>query len=243
LVAQLDIRKLGNYKGFMISTIIFDLDDTLYDEIDYCRSGFRAVASYMSQKYPNTSAQRLYDLMIAEFESGNRYGVFNSVLQSSNLPCNGETVTELVGAYRDHRPTIKLPEESRLVLSELGSKYGLAMLTDGFLPAQRLKVQALGIESLFRPIIYTEELGRQYWKPSPVGFQKILSELGVTGSECVYIGDNEEKDFIAPNALGMLTVKLSRPISMHTAAAASPQARPARTIRSLTEFPALLASL
>jgi len=28
----------------MITTVVFDLDDTLYDELDYCRSGFRAVA-------------------------------------------------------------------------------------------------------------------------------------------------------------------------------------------------------
>ena len=28
----------------MITTVIFDLDDTLYDEAEYCRSGFAAVA-------------------------------------------------------------------------------------------------------------------------------------------------------------------------------------------------------
>jgi FMN phosphatase YigB (HAD superfamily) len=27
----------------MITMVIFDLDDTLYDEIKYCKSGFKAV--------------------------------------------------------------------------------------------------------------------------------------------------------------------------------------------------------
>ena len=31
--------------------IVFDLDDTLYEEITYVRSGFKAVASYLSQTY------------------------------------------------------------------------------------------------------------------------------------------------------------------------------------------------
>jgi FMN phosphatase YigB (HAD superfamily) len=28
----------------MIKTVVFDLDDTLYDELDYCKSGFMAIA-------------------------------------------------------------------------------------------------------------------------------------------------------------------------------------------------------
>jgi FMN phosphatase YigB (HAD superfamily) len=32
----------------MITTVIFDLDDTLYDEIDYCKSGFMAVAEFLT---------------------------------------------------------------------------------------------------------------------------------------------------------------------------------------------------
>jgi len=34
----------------MITTVIFDLDDTLYDEIDYCRSGFASVAEFLAYR-------------------------------------------------------------------------------------------------------------------------------------------------------------------------------------------------
>ena len=66
-----------------------------------------------------------------------------------------------------------------MVLKTLKKRYKLALLTDGYLPAQRLKVQALGIEKYFQAIVYTEELGREYWKPSTRGFENILKELVV----------------------------------------------------------------
>jgi hypothetical protein len=32
----------------MLTTVIFDLDDTLYDEIDFCHSGFHAAAEHIA---------------------------------------------------------------------------------------------------------------------------------------------------------------------------------------------------
>jgi len=37
----------------MITTIVFDLDDTLYDEIDYCKSGFASVAEFIINRAAN----------------------------------------------------------------------------------------------------------------------------------------------------------------------------------------------
>jgi putative hydrolase of the HAD superfamily len=227
----------------MVSAIIFDLDDTLYDEIEYCRSGFRAVAAYIAERFPGASAAALYEAMQRQFDSGERRKVFNSALAAGGIGFDEECVATLVQVYRDHHPAIALPEESRAVLEGLGKRYKLALLTDGFLPAQKLKAQALGIERYFRTIVYTEELGRENWKPSPLGFQKIMFELGAEGSECVYVGDNEEKDFIAPNALGMVTVKLSKPTSLHPAAATEPEAQPAHTIYTLEDLPRLVRTL
>ena len=32
----------------MITTVVFDLDDTLYDEIEYCKCGFTAVSKFLA---------------------------------------------------------------------------------------------------------------------------------------------------------------------------------------------------
>ncbi len=45
----------------MINTVIFDLDDTLYDEIDYCKSGFAAVADFLHNANPFVSKQSFFD--------------------------------------------------------------------------------------------------------------------------------------------------------------------------------------
>jgi putative hydrolase of the HAD superfamily len=116
----------------------------------------------------------------------------------------------------------------------------LAMLTDGFLPAQKLKVGALGIEKYFRCIIYTEELGRECWKPSPVGFEKLLETVGAKPQTAAYVADNEEKDFIAPNKLGFSTIQLIRPARIHTSSSLSPDAAARHTIDKINKLPALL---
>jgi putative hydrolase of the HAD superfamily len=68
----------------------------------------------------------------------------------------------------------------------------------------------LGIGGLFDCIVYTDDLGRENWKPSPTAFSLMMNRLGVAGHECIYVGDNPVKDFLAPNELGWLTVMISR---------------------------------
>jgi putative hydrolase of the HAD superfamily len=230
-------------KGIMVTTVIFDLDDTLYPERDYCMSGFRAVAAYIAERFARASAEQLFEAMQAEFAAGNRTKTFDAALKAAGVGYDDECIAKLVEVYREHHPTLRLPDESRSVLDILGGRYGLALLTDGYLPAQRLKVQALGIEGLFKCIVYTEELGRENWKPSPLGFQKIMYELDAEAGQCVYVGDNEQKDFIAPNSLGMTSIKVSGANSLHSTASSDPQARPAHIISSLAELPELLMAI
>ncbi len=224
----------------MIETVIFDLDDTLYAEIEYCKSGFAAVAAHLAQSPQMPSESRIFEALWTQFTGGNRSSTFNSALEDLEIGYDSALIKSLVRVYREHNPTLELPEESRRILDELSQDYALAMLTDGFMPAQQLKVRALGIEPRFQCIIYTEQLGREFWKPSPVGFQRILDKLRTDADSTVYVGDNEEKDFIAPNQLGMDTIKLDKPQGMHKKGGQTPIARPKRTITSLSELPALL---
>jgi putative hydrolase of the HAD superfamily len=40
--------------------IVFDLDDTLYEEITYVRSGFKAVANYLSKNYKIETTEKIF---------------------------------------------------------------------------------------------------------------------------------------------------------------------------------------
>jgi len=226
----------------MITTVIFDLDDTLYDEIDFCRSGFRAAAQHIAGLSDAYSAEEVYAALWECFRTGDCGSTFNVALTKLGIPYDDHLIGTLVEIYRTHAPTLTLPPESRAALEDLKDKYTLGLLTDGFLPTQRLKVQALGIEHYFKAIMYTEELGREYWKPSPRGFEKLLERLDARPEQTVYVADNEAKDFIAPNRLGFVTVQLLRPGGLYRQPSSLSDATPKVRIDRIGELAGVLSS-
>ena len=237
----------------MITTVVFDLDDTLYDEIEYCKSGFASVGEFLanrSEPCPSSMcegesphAKHISAVLWEQFTAGNRTKTFNAALDELGMGYDDELIGELIETYRNHKPKITLPQDSRDVLCELSTKYTLALLTDGFLPAQKLKVQALKIEKYFKCIVYTEQLGRECWKPSPTGFEKIMQSLKVKAENMAYVADNEKKDFIAPNKLGFSTIQLIRPARIHTSVSMEPEDSAQHTICEISQLSGLLEKL
>jgi len=227
----------------MITTVVFDLDDTLYDEIEYCKSGFSAVAGFLAGLPEFPPAERIFDSLWQQLTSGNRTETFNAALDELGIGCDDKLIGELIKVYRSHTPKITLPDDSRDILDQLHGGYTLALLTDGFLPAQQLKVKTLGIERYFKCIIYTEELGRDCWKPSPAGFEKLMEMLNVKPQNAAYVADNQQKDFIAPNKLGILTIQLIRPARIHTEISDAPDAAAQYVIHKISQLPQLLDKL
>lgn len=227
----------------MITTVVFDLDDTLYDEVKYCESGFRAVTEFIADLLDSPSAKCIFDSLWKQFTAGNRTKTFNAALDDLGIRYNNEIIQKLIKTYRSHLPKISLPADSAKVLRKLSRKYTLALLTDGFLPAQQLKVQALKIENYFKCIIYTEQLGRQCWKPSPAGFEKLMQTLNAKPQAVAYVADNQMKDFIAPNKLGILTIQITRPARIHTSTSEAPDAAAQYVIRKISQLPTLLDKL
>jgi len=224
----------------MITTVVFDLDDTLFDEIDFCRSGFRAAAQHLATLSDVYSPEDIFAALWDSFITGDCGSTFDATLTKLGISYDPRVIHTLVEIYRTHTPTLSLPPESRAVLDQLTGKYTLALLTDGYLPTQRLKVQALGIEPYFKAIVYTEELGREHWKPSPRGFEKLMEMLGTRPAQMVYVADNESKDFIAPNRLGMVTVQLLCPSGRYRQPSPLPEAAPRHRIDRIDKLAKLL---
>ncbi|MCP4454574.1 MAG: HAD family hydrolase [Planctomycetes bacterium] len=228
----------------MITTVIFDLDDTLYDEIDYCKSGFTAVARYLSQTFPRKVTTDLaYTTLWEIFESGEHAQTFNHALSALGLEFDEKFIRGLILIYRKHIPKLHLPRESRQVLDNLKPNFTMAMLTDGYLPGQRLKIKALGIQSYFKHVVFTEQLGRQFWKPSPAGFEALAKVLDCPFESMVYVGDNAQKDFLAPNQLGMTSIQVVRDLGVHRESQDDPTAHPQFKLARLSELPPLLTEL
>lgn len=226
----------------MLTSVIFDMDDTLYDEVAYCRSGFHAVDVYLSAIY-QSDAGAIFKALWEQFKGGNHRTTFNAALDLLDIDYDDAVIKNLVSVYRGHKPDITLDGQTMQVLSGLSEKYALALITDGFLPAQKLKVAALGLEKYFQCIVYTEELGREYWKPHPRGFEMILEKLSAEAAKSVFVADNAQKDFIAPNALGITTIQLIRPKRVHFDEPRGAGDAPKHIIKSISDLPLLLERL
>ena len=157
----------------MVKAILFDLDDTLYDEKTYVVSGLWAVAEELEVEL-QTPQDQLAEEMLAILEDDGRGRVFDVLLKRYGA-YSKKRVKELVGVYRAHQPDITLfPDVSR-VLGELRERnYLLGLVTNGLCVMQKRKVGALRIKPYMDAVVYPDKLGSDLWKPHPAGFRKCL---------------------------------------------------------------------
>jgi putative hydrolase of the HAD superfamily len=191
-----------------VRLIAFDLDDTLYPELTFVQSGFRAVAQEIEARF--SFSNNFYNILWGIFSDGERTKTFDRALAKAGLTATVEAVKEMVAVYRTHLPAITLYPDAQEILECLRGRIKTGLITDGFLETQRNKVKALKIETYFNMMIYTDEAGRDSWKPSPWGYQKMMTHFDLQGLQCAYVGDNSLKDFAGAKALGWRTVKVVR---------------------------------
>lgn len=221
----------------MIKIIVFDVDDTLFPEREFVRSGFQAVGEWILNKY---AVPGFFEVAWKFFAQGNRGKIFNLALAEIGLEDDHQIIQELIQIYREHKPQISLFSDARWAIDYFKGHKKLGAITDGYLTTQRNKVEALHIANSFDTIIYTDEYGRENWKPSPVPYLKVMELTGFQGSECVYVGDNPHKDFVTAKKLSWLTVQIKRQNGEYSKTPAAPGYEAERTILSLTELETIL---
>lgn len=199
--------------------VVFDIDDTLYLEREYVRSGFACVGKVARQQLGvDGLAERAWEL----FESGVRGRIFDVALETLGVDPAPGLIGMLVDSYRKHAPAIQLAADARRCLEDLRG-HDIAAVTDGPRLSQRAKVAALGLSRWIRRVVYTEELGPGCGKPNPLAFEIIQSGSGNVSCPHVYIADNPAKDFAGPLSLGWQVIRIRRPGSLHQAIPTPPE--------------------
>ncbi len=190
----------------MIKVIVFDLDDTLINEIEYIKSGYKHLSAIIKQKY-GLKESYVYDKLYNLFKTQPK-NVFDRFLKEEKISFEKKDVLYLVEEYRSHFPVIELSSNKISLLEEIRKKgYGLAIITDGYQEAQKNKVIALNLEKYIDKIIITDELGRKYWKPHPKAYKKVKEYFDIRFEEMLYVGDNPEKDFYIKSVYPIHTVR------------------------------------
>ena len=184
--------------------LIFDLDDTLYEEKTFVYSGFHAVAKYINQKH-GYDHDESFNFMKNALKKYGRGRVFDELLKSKNL-YSKKYVRDCVSIYRLHKPNIKLSKEASEVLKIWqGNIY---LVTDGNKLVQKNKVNALSLSKYFKKIFITHCYGLQYSKPSPHCFEIIKKLENCKWEDLIYVGDNPAKDFVTLNQNGATTIRV-----------------------------------
>lgn len=184
--------------------LVFDLDDTLYEELTFVKSGFRAVADYLNEQY-SIPVQTGLEFMLGKLSSG-RGRIFDDLLINYDI-YKKDLVRKCVSIYRRHRPEITLYPEADVCLERFRD-YPLYIVTDGNKVVQQNKIRALGLDQRVKFCYITHCYGIKNAKPSPYCFLKICEREKVSPKEVVYIADNPHKDFVGIKPLGFKTIRV-----------------------------------
>jgi putative hydrolase of the HAD superfamily len=185
--------------------VAFDLDDTLYPEEDFVKSGFRAVARVLHQRF-QIDEDEAVAVMWTSLERNGRGRQFDEVVAFFDLS-GRQSVKELVRTYRHHIPSISLPRESTAVLEQLKSR-PLYVVTDGHKIVQQNKIDALGLAPWLRHAYLTHRYGIENRKPSVHVFELMIRRECCRPEDLVYVGDDPSKDFRGLRPLGVRTIRV-----------------------------------
>lgn len=179
-----------------IKGVIFDLDDTLYSEKDYVKSGYKKIAEFLND---DKAFEKLWAYFLDKKPAVDEY-----LCEINRLDLKAECLE----IYRNQLPDISLYDGAVELISNLKSKgVKVGIITDGRVEGQKNKLKALGLYDLIEDIIITDELGGiQFRKPNDIAFRIMQCRWKLNFEEIVYIGDNPQKDFKAPRQLGMRSV-------------------------------------
>ena len=214
----------------MKSIIVFDLDDTLYEELSFVSSGFRAVAHFLEKKW-RVEADEAYQYMQKRL-AGGRGHVFDDLLEQFGI-FSRRAVRQCLTVYRLHQPNISLYPDADACLARL-KDYPLYIVTDGNKLVQQSKIKALGLANRVHRCLVTHRFGICHAKPSPYCFLKICEWERVEPEQVVYIADNPNKDFVGVKPLGFKTVRVLTGQYTHVIKSSSYEAD--ITIHSLAEL-------
>lgn len=174
--------------------IVFDLDDTVYNEIEFLKSAYLEIA----QKLEKENWYALYVNMFSLYR--NKKDVFEFIYKHYKV-----AKSTLITEYREHKPNIQLFEGVLEKLQEIKKNHGkIGLITDGRKITQTNKIQALGLSPFLDCTVISQELGTE--KPHQNNYKILESTFGK--GTYYYIADNLKKDFITPNALGWKTIGL-----------------------------------
>ncbi|UOR04345.1 HAD family hydrolase [Hymenobacter aerilatus] len=204
-----------------LTTLLFDLDDTLFDHAGTARAALQASTVQFSSlaTVPLDDLYARYSELLEEMHPRVLAGEihyldarrlrFQQLLAPYHV-LDSETATEeFVGLHYDHYRRLRRPVAGAVALLEaLKPRYQIGIITNNRTAEQQDKLAFLGLTNLVDALITSEDVGVP--KPDPRIFQAALERLHALPEETVLVGDNWTADVLGARAVGIRPVWLKR---------------------------------
>lgn len=225
------------YPAPVITTVVFDADETLLDLRPAVRAGLRAVLARLRRMTPAAAEVSIEDLeadWARVFAADPRRPVAEirraALARSLARAGSDSHLDQLLDLFFATRFALTRPYPDVLAtLAVLRRSYRIGLATNGNSEARRC-----GLGGQFDFEVYADQGGVPK-KPAAGFFGAVLAAAGAPAHAVVHVGDNLALDVIAAQAVGLRGVWLNR-----TGAAVAPDAEPNLSIVGLQELPAAL---
>ncbi|GIK22983.1 MAG: haloacid dehalogenase [Ignavibacteriota bacterium] len=185
-------------------SIIFDLDDTIYPEIEYLKLAYKYVACQIClvEKLHFNLSDEIQNYLIETFIKNGRLGLFQKLINNFNLKrISIEEMVSFLHSVPLKENSIKVfPQIRSLITNHLNKKQKI-ILTNGNPYQQINKFYALDIpcKNDFK-LFFASKSGKALEKPNPFYAEKIIKEFSLDKSKVIYIGDSFIDFITAKNA-------------------------------------------
>lgn len=199
----------------MIKTVIFDVDNTLYDFDRAHARAYAALAEYAEaelglsgevfvRKLKETGAG-LQKYMGDVAAVHNRTIRYQNMLEDNGFPLHPH-VLRMDGLYWDTliREAVPSPGASEALRGLKGMGLRIGIGTDMTARMQFRKLTALGLMPYIDFLVSSEEAGAE--KPSARFFSRCVTKAGCAASECLFVGDSLKKDVLGAMDAGLKAV-------------------------------------
>ena len=204
----------------MYKAIIFDLDDTLYDYESIHKSAMKKLRVFTCEKMRISEKEFDIAFLAAKKEtkellgetgaSHNRMLYCQKTLEKlGKNPVDG--ALEMYDCYWDFMLSeMKLREGTVQLLERLkADNKKIAICTDLTTQIQHRKINQLGLVPYIDVLVTSEEAGVE--KPDERIYELTFAKLqvlvsGIKKGNCLFVGDSQKKDVVAPCRFGMDSV-------------------------------------
>ncbi|WP_034549783.1 HAD family hydrolase [Carnobacterium funditum] len=202
-----------------MATIIFDIDDTLYDQLIPFKQAFYQTIREVSLAEINSLYRfnrEKSDALFEQSESGLLPKIEMQVMriqhacQQANIPISREKALAFQKAYEEEQKKIELYPEMRELLTKLTQNdHTLGVMTNGAAAHQQKKIDQLGLAKWIDQdhVFISGQMGRM--KPDIAAFKFVESSLTIKNKKPIFIGDSFQNDIVGGKRAGWTVIWLN----------------------------------